>query len=305
MSLNNCVCLTKICDIKFVSTLKSIKQIIVVLFVDVTNDLIDIVIIKTRNLFRFKFIFNVSITNIKFFLFSTIDFVWDCVVFAFAYNFHTRNQKQYDSICHMNNKNDRQILTMRNFDHDFDFFFHFVDFVTTSKIDFDCFFERCQIQQICYATFFVFIFIVVVIVIFFIFLIIFTILFCFRCYEHVWNLDWKFILSARVHMKSNANLTRTFISVIRFSVHICFLNQIFSLCYLFFRHASYIIFDLYRNERCKLHTRSHCKRSASRKKQDRCQFVTISSSARNILNSQWRWFTISCTANLSFWVLRD
>ena len=65
-------------------------------------------------------------------------------------------------------------------------------------------------------------------------------------------------------------------------VDICSLDQIFSLCYLFFRHASYIIFDLHRDERCKIHTR---RRSASRKKQDRCQLVTVSSSAQ--FNS-WR-----------------
>ena len=147
LNSNNCACLTKICDIKFVSTSKSIKQIIVVLFVDVTDVLIDIVIIKARSLLRFKSIFNVSTISIKLFLFSTIDFDWDCVAFAFTHNFHTRNQKQYDSTCHMNNKNDRQILTMRNFDHDFDFhfFFHLVDFVAMSKIDFDYLFERCQI----------------------------------------------------------------------------------------------------------------------------------------------------------------
>ena len=38
-------------------------------------------------------------------------------------------------------------------------------------------------------------------------------------------------------------------------VNICFLNQIFSLCYLFFRHASYIIFNFHRDERCKFHIR--------------------------------------------------
>ena len=38
-------------------------------------------------------------------------------------------------------------------------------------------------------------------------------------------------------------------------VHICFLDQISSLCYLFPRHAPYIIFDLHRDGRCKLHTR--------------------------------------------------
>ena len=115
-------------------------------------------------------------------------------------------------------------------------------------------------------------------------------------------------------MRINASLTRTFTFDIQSSVHICFLNQIFSLCYLFSRHAFYIIFDLYRDERCKLHTRYQ--RSASRKKQNRSicddvvfsaiQLVTISSSARNLLiNSQWRWFTVSCTTNLSLWILRD
>ena len=62
-------------------------------------------------------------------------------------------------------------------------------------------------------------------------------------------------------------------------VDICFLDQIFSLCYLFSRHAPYIIFDFHRDERCKLHIR-YRKRSASKKKQDRCQFVTISSSTQ-------------------------
>ena len=43
-------------------------------------------------------------------------------------------------------------------------------------------------------------------------------------------------------MKINANLTRIFIFDIRFFVHICFLNQIFSLCYLLnFKHTFYIV----------------------------------------------------------------
>ena len=40
-----------------------------------------------------------------------------------------------------------------------------------------------------------------------------------------------------------------------FHVNICFLNQIFSLCYLFFKHAFYIIFDFHRDEQCKFHIR--------------------------------------------------
>ena len=44
-------------------------------------------------------------------------------------------------------------------------------------------------------------------------------------------------------MRTSASLTRTSTFDIRFSVHICFLNQIFSLCYLFSRHALYIFED--------------------------------------------------------------
>ena len=63
-------------------------------------------------------------------------------------------------------------------------------------------------------------------------------------------------------------------SGIRSSVHICSLDQISSLCYLLSsRHASYIIFDLHRDGRCKIHTR-YRKRSASRKKQDRFQQIS-------------------------------
>ena len=81
-------------------------------------------------------------------------------------------------------------------------------------------------------------------------------------------------------------------------VHICSLNQIFSLCYLFFRHASYIIFDFHRDERCKLHIRSHRQRV---ERNATIQFVTIVHLQHEIfLNSQWRWFTVSCTANLSY-----
>ena len=54
---------------------------------------------------------------------------------------------------------------------------------------------------------------------------------------------------------------------IRFSVHICFLNQIFSLCYLLsFRHAFYIIFNFHRDERCKFHTRYRCDQRVERNK---------------------------------------
>ena len=101
-------------------------------------------------------------------------------------------------------------------------------------------------------------------------------------------------------------------------VDICFLDQISSLCYLLSsRHAPYIIFDLHRDRRCKLHTRYHCKRPASRKKQNRCQFVTIPSSARNLSQfatmtspaqfSQPAMTVVHCLqhSDLSLWVLRD
>ena len=39
-----------------------------------------------------------------------------------------------------------------------------------------------------------------------------------QCYEHVWNLDWKFILSAKIHIKTSANLTRISIFVINWHV---------------------------------------------------------------------------------------
>ena len=94
-----------------------------------------------------------------------------------------------------------------------------------------------------------------------------------------------------------------------FHVHICSLNQIFSFLLRIDLDTTHdIIFDFHRDERCKLHTRYHCKRSASRKKQDRWQFVTISSSARNLsicdddvfnaifFNQQWRWFIVYNTA---------
>ena len=84
-------------------------------------------------------------------------------------------------------------------------------------------------------------------------------------------------------------------------VDICFLNQISSLCYLFSRHALDIIFDLHRDERCKIHTR---KRSASRKKHDRSIRDDRTSSARNLpINSSWRWrghLHVSSTADLSY-----
>ena len=85
-------------------------------------------------------------------------------------------------------------------------------------------------------------------------------------------------------------------------VDICFLDQIFSLCYLFPRHASYIIFDFHRDERCKFHIRF--KRSASRKKQNRSIRDDRTSSARNFsINSSWRWrdhFHVFSTADFSY-----
>ena len=77
-----------------------------------------------------------------------------------------------------------------------------------------------------------------------------------------------------------------FTSDIRFSVHICFLDQIFSLCYLFSRHAFYIIFDFHRDERCKLHTRCDDQRVERNKIvsiRDDCTF-----SARILRSISWR-----------------
>ena len=119
------------------------------------------------------------------------------------------------------------------------------------------------------------------------------------CYEHVWNLDWNFILSAKVLMKTSVIWVWRTIYFRHFDrlVHICSLNQIFSLCYLFSEHASDIIFDFHRDERCKLHTR---KRSASRKKQNRSIRDDRTSSARNLsINQQWRFIVSSTTISRS------
>ena len=101
---------------------------------------------------------------------------------------------------------------------------------------------------------------------------------CFHCYEHVWNLDWNFILSTKIHMKTNVTWRTFLFLTFDFHVNICFLNQIFSLCYLFSKHAFYIIFDFHRDERCKFHIR-YRKRSTNKKKQNRstrddCTFST-------------------------------
>ena len=74
------------------------------------------------------------------------------------------------------------------------------------------------------------------------------------------NFDRDFILSARIHIEINKSLTHIVYKHFDLYVDICSLNQIFSLCYLFFRHMSYIIFDLHRDERCKFHIRYHDQR---------------------------------------------
>ena len=71
-------------------------------------------------------------------------------------------------------------------------------------------------------------------------------------------------------------------------VHICFLDQIFSLCYLFFRHAFYIIFDFHRDERCKFHIRyrddQRVKKTKSLSIRDDFIFNT-----KSFYQLQWRW----------------
>ena len=76
-----------------------------------------------------------------------------------------------------------------------------------------------------------------------------------KCYEHAWNLDWGLILSAGVHLRTSVAWRTLLFLTFGLHVDICSLDQISSLCYLFSRHALYIIFDLHRDERCKIHTR--------------------------------------------------
>ena len=105
------------------------------------------------------------------------------------------------------------------------------------------------------------------------------------------NLDWNFILLTKIHMRLTRskfdvhNLLLTF----DFFVHICFLNQIFSLCYLFFEHAFDIIFDFHRDERCKIHTR-YRKRSANKKKQNRSIRDDCTFSTRTFRSISWRFY---------------
>ena len=53
------------------------------------------------------------------------------------------------------------------------------------------------------------------------------------------DLDWNLILSAEIHMRTSVTWRTFLLLTFDFHVDICFLDQIFSLCYLFFRHTFY------------------------------------------------------------------
>ena len=134
------------------------------------------------------------------------------------------------------------------------------------------------------------------------------------CYKHVWNFNWKFILSTKIHMKISVIWRAFLFLTFNFHVNICFLNQIFSLCYLFFEYAFDIIFNFHRNERCKFHIRNDDQRVKKNKIvvnlwRFRFQHNSIRDdfifNTKFFYQSQWRWFIVFCTTDFSFWILRN